>query len=825
MDKDNRLLRICSLLLTDPKNTKSLSDTDIADKLNRVRIQRALSLLSPSHRHLVRLIPLFFQFHHRFLPGFCKPSVPYGIWGYQETEEIQQACKALSIFPMAEEKNSRIAFEGIYAMGSTASFGQSSKSDIDIWLIYHPKLSQLDTENIQQKADLLTQWFAQYQLEVNFYLVHPKQFSIENKDDNPLICCTHKQTLGLEHSGSSQHWLLLEEFYRTQIKLCGKTIAWWPEPKITKSMLYLGDVHKLSASEYLGASLWQLYKGLTKPHKSLLKVMLLEVYAHHYPNTKIITDHIWKQAIKGDFSENNDPYYLIYQYIETHLLTLNDWKRLEIVRRCFYLKSGIKLTDPNFEQDWRYEAFKQLAQKWHWQPELLHLLDNCEYWHSGQLEKFNQQLSQLMIQSYQTLLNFAANQQLNNRIRSDELNILNRKLHTYFNHEPHQVLKLNCLWSESIAEESLIISQKEQFHVFRPAYHRHSNPEQLYKNENLAAILCWACINGVATTKTKWFLQEKNKINKQKKITDLCKRLLQHLNLQLIQVYKDDLFNPWHFKQIYLILNLHKDPTQKWRGQEVMVDWMNANVFSLGRSQINMLASIDVISLNSWGEYYCHSFEGEHCALNALTFLSSGLRRTQTDIALEVISSSSKLKSQLEQVMRYLLKQAIRLCHHHEINTMLLQPVQISGIHYGIFYTNQTVHWQNLSDVKSLYQQLFKGHLVELPNAQHNHPLDKLPNNIHIYATQGVIQYFFCQQHKDVDVLVLDEENQLQHFIQQDSDIASIVEHMSHQYIFKQHETVTSGFNIPQFYHVNTVDGKVNVAPFGVAPEQLASEF
>ena len=39
----------------------------------------------------------------------------------------------------------------------------------------------------------------------------------------------------------------------------------------------LGAVPHVPASEFFGATLWQLYKGISSPHKALLKL----VYARH----------------------------------------------------------------------------------------------------------------------------------------------------------------------------------------------------------------------------------------------------------------------------------------------------------------------------------------------------------------------------------------------------------------------------------------------------------------------------------------------------------------------------------------------------------------
>ena len=798
---------------------------EFANRLNYVRISRAFALLSPLQRHLFRLIPYFFQYHHYRLPGYNGPLVPCGIYQYQKTTAIVDACQTLNIFTHFEPTSSSAVFEGIYAMGSTASFGQNAKSDIDVWLVYDPQLNEHELSQIRTKANLLTEWFAKYKFEVNFYLVNPNQFTLDNEFASQTNINAEK-ALNLDHSGSCQHWLLLEEFYRTQICLAGKQVAWWPNAEPQEDLLFLGDVHRLPASEYLSAALWHLYKGLGKPHKSLLKVILLEAYSNEFPNTHLISDTLWHQTLLGNFSAGNDPYYLLYQYIEDYLIKDNDLERLKVVRQCFYLKCGIHLTKSTNAQDWRSYKFQELVNKWNWSEAQLEHLNNCENWHSGQLQKFNQQLNKLMLESYKTLLRFASNQKLNSQMRADELGMLSRKLHTYFNQDKDQVLKLNRLWSQNVAEKELILSINNEYCLARFNSKSPSSTEIIHKNKSLASILCWACINGVTTTTTRWFEKTDNQTIPNKNLTTLCKRIRNKINIDITPVSKQHLFNPWHFKQIMLILNLEQDPTKDWLGQDVMVDRMNANILSLGRQQQNMLASIDIIYLNSWGEYHCQKFSGNLCVLEVLSFISPSLRRTPKDVVISVVSNSSKLAFQLEHTVINLVRQTARLCHHAETDTMLLQPLQIGAVRYGIFFTDQGMNWQDLRDTKSLYHQYFKGYLAELPKSKNTgHPLASLPNAIQLYAILGVTQYFLNQRHKDVNVFVIDEKNQLHRFVQKDTNMEKMVANVSHQYVFKQYHSVSERFNMPQFYRLDGSLDAPSVAPFGLVPEQSAHEF
>ncbi|WP_231876823.1 class I adenylate cyclase, partial [Oleiphilus sp. HI0080] len=118
-----------------------------------------------------------------------------------------------------------------------------------------------------------------------------------------------------ESSGSAQHFLLLDEFYRTAILLTGRYPLWWLVPpdaegsyaEITQlllgnrfvkeaDVLDFGSTHTIPKSELIGAGLWQLYKSLESPYKSALKLLLAEVYARELPEYPCLSVE-FKQAV------------------------------------------------------------------------------------------------------------------------------------------------------------------------------------------------------------------------------------------------------------------------------------------------------------------------------------------------------------------------------------------------------------------------------------------------------------------------------------------------------------------------------------------------
>ena len=796
-----------------------------AHRLDVIRYARAIALLSPLKRYLLRLIPVFIHYHMPKLPGYNGPLTPCGVVDYEPVPETIEACDTLNIDFSKLTSVSAPLIEGIYSMGSTASFGQNPQSDIDVWLVHSAQLTKGACELLANKVVLLTQWFAQFDLEVNFYLVHPEQFVREQGEQTDFYNC-----MGQEHSGSAQHWLLLEEFYRSQFRLAGKPIAWWPNATITPRLLSLGDPVSLPASEYFGASLWQLYKGVEKPHKALLKVLLLEAYASEYPNTQLVSERIWQHTLEGDFSSANDAYYLLYEAIESYLLKRGERRRLELTRRCFYLKCGVKLSMDDQPIDWRYFKMQKLVADWNWSESLLKTLDDCENWHCGQLQWFNEQLKELMLGSYRTLLQFASTQKLSESLRISELGLLTRKLHTYFSEDIHQIMRLNSLWSKSILEPCLSIiysTQDRSYYLYRcpPNPKNFLEHSAVFHSKSKAKLLVWASLNGIADIKTRWYEVRQSK-RKSLYLTQAANRLDGLVSNTFTKVSKMALYQPWHFRKLVFLLNFNSDPTESWSGQDIMADYMNSNVFSIGRSHRNMVDSIDVISLNSWGEWHCHHFEGEKSILDALSFVTPGMKRASAEVSVQVISCSLKLRSQTERTVKDLLYRAVRLSRQAQSSTTLGYALQVGKLRYGLFFNNRGMHYENLSDAKSFYQQLSQRKLLELPRPTlGDEPFAKLPAVIQDYAAKGAIQYFLRQRKQGLDVFILDEANELNHYVQQGTDVNSLVNKLSHYHTFEDPQLTKENFNLPQFFKLKRVKGELTAVPFGVTHESSEVDF
>ncbi len=783
--------------------------------------------MQPMQQRLFRLIPFLLHYHRSGLPGFNAEQTPRGIYGFSLSDEVRGDCDVFNFCLPENSVPTDYAFEGLYAMGSLGSFGQSIYSDADIWAVHKRGLSETELIHVKDKLDKLSEWFLSYDLEVNFYLVHPGQFR-NTIDSNNKAC----QQLGREHSGSAQRWLLLEEFYRSQVRLAGRIVAWWPHVKEHPDLLHLGDVRELSPSEYFGASLWHLYKGIEKPHKAFLKVLLLEAYSNNYPNPEMVTDRIWQLTCEGNFSVENDAYFVLYNYLETYLVSLEDHRRLDVLRRCFYLKCGFSLSKTGRRTDWRIEKMRQLVRDWKWSVSLVETLDNCRDWDCGQLLWFNAQLSSFMLASYQTLLAFASEHRLDDSLKAGELNVLSRKLHTFFHSGGHQISRLNCLWSNDVAEADLgyIHSNRDgQYYLYGHAKTAKAllGKTPLCHFKTQASLLMWACFNRISTDRTTWY-HIANRSPKVSPLTKISKRLVHKLKSlpALPPVTKKALFQPWHYSQVIIALNLEQDPTQDWNGQELMADVLNANIFSIGRKKQNMLGSIDIMTVNSWGEWHCQHFSGELAILDLVTFITPGLKRAEDEAAVEVFSCSERLQNQLEHSVAKIIRGTVRLSRQAADSNTLLQPVHIGENRFGIFIDSHNVVCQDLRDPKSFYQRISCDKLTRLPRPDLcDDPLTCAPPVILDYAARGAIQYFLRQRGEDIEVFVLDNSNELSHYIQHKQNMEQLVSTISRHYAFDEISNHQNPFNLPQFFQLERVNGKLQIIPFGISAEDQLSQF
>ncbi|AIN47029.1 adenylate cyclase [Candidatus Palibaumannia cicadellinicola] len=411
------------------------------DAINQLRIDRALTAMVPNFQYVYNLIPTLLHFHHPMLPGYFNGNVPHGICLF--TPDKSQRVLFHKVIHNTRHllvAHSEQPITGVYSMGSTSSIGQNYSSDLDIWICHKSWLNNEERAQLQCKCALIEEWATQKGVDVSLFLIDENSFrSSENIN------------IGNQNYSFTSNTLLLDEFYRTAVRMGGKRIIWNIVPGEKEAhydeyvlslynhgalspneWLDLGGLGTLSVEDCFSASLWQLYKSIDSPYKSVLKTLLLEAYSWEYPQTTLLAIHIKQRLHNNEIvSYGLDPYCMMLERVTYYLYQINDMTRLDLVRRCFYLKACEKLSQSLSGIAWRRKIIMHLVQMWGWNSERLCILDNQINWKMNQMRTVHKELLDAMMQSYRKLMNFASSNKLNVNAHSKEILLLTSKSKLY----------------------------------------------------------------------------------------------------------------------------------------------------------------------------------------------------------------------------------------------------------------------------------------------------------------------------------------------------------------------------------------------------------
>ena len=312
------------------------------------RFQEVLNRLPDTHRHIVEALPCLFHHNSPSLPGWC-PDAPTGIDRFTPTESQLRALRALAPANRLRETPITSNIEAIYLMGSAGSLAQTRSSDVDVWIC----LPIAQHAKLRKKVSLLEAWSASLGLELQIFLVDACEFRTAEPTDR----------------GYSP--LLLDEFYRSGCHIAGRYPMWWLTPchctsheyetivatlqdlRIINSASFhdFGPVQMLSPESIIASTLTLIEQSLRTPHKSLLKLGLLESYFDGAP----LLSEQYKAAVldEGDNTQR-DVYTLLIKHLERHFS--HDHNRIHFFRTAWLTKSIRGNSRLNSRPDWYNRA-------------------------------------------------------------------------------------------------------------------------------------------------------------------------------------------------------------------------------------------------------------------------------------------------------------------------------------------------------------------------------------------------------------------------------------------------------------------------------------
>ncbi|TCL05075.1 MULTISPECIES: class I adenylate cyclase [Sodalis] len=811
------------------------------DAINQLRVDRALAAMGPAFQQVYSLLPTLLHYHHPMLPGYLEGNVPCGVCFYtsddKQTALLTEMTKKSAI-PLVAPVSGERPITGVYSMGSTSSIGQNANSDLDVWVCHQSWLDNVERAQLQRKCLLLEKWAAAQGVEVNFFLIDENRFR-HNESGN----------LGDDDCGSTQHILLLDEFYRTAVRMAGKRILWNMVPGdeedhydeyvmslyargalTPNEWLDLGGLGTLSAEEYFGASLWQLYKSIDSPYKAVLKTLLLEAYSWEYPHTQLLAMNIKQHLHDGEIvSFGLDPYCMMLERVTHYLTQINDMTRLDLVRRCFYLKVCEKLSSTPASVVWRREILSQQVKEWGWDEARLSMLDDRANWKIGQVREAHNELLDAMMQSYRNLIRFARRNNLSVSASPQDIGVLTRKLYAAFEALPGKVTLINPQISPDLSEQHLTFIHVPQGRANRAGWYLYNQSpsmesiishQPLEYNRYLNKLVAWAWFNGLLTPKTCLHIKGSD-VCDLGRLQELVADVSRTFPLRVPAPTPKALYSPCEIRHLAIIVNLEYDPTAVFRNQVVHFDFRKLDVFSFGQQQECLVGSIDLLYRNSWNEVRTLHFSGEQAVLEALkTILGKMHQDASPPDTVEVFCYSQHLRGLIRTRVQQLVSECIELrLSSTRQDPARFKAVRVAGQTWGLFFERLSVSVQKLENAIEFYGAISNNKLHGL-SIQMETDKVHLPPVVDGFASEGIIQFFFEESadEQGFNIYILDETNRVEAYHHCEGSKEELVRDVSRFYS-SSHDRFTYGssfinFNLPQFYQIVQLDGRIQVVPF-----------
>jgi adenylate cyclase class 1 len=614
-------------------------------QVNEARLTRTKSALDTHQQILLELLPLLFHVNHPMLPGYVSHQTPCGLSDYTPSKlDLERGQRLARSFVYHREPNLRRRIHSLFLMGSCGTIAQSDSSDLDIWVCHRDDLDGDEQLLLRRKCDGISKWALQLGLEVHFFLMDADKFRVGEREG-----------VSTEDCGSAQHYLLLDEFYRTGLLLAGRVPVWWLIPPDQEAhydsiadtlrskrfirsgdTIDFGSIAHIPAGEFIGAGIWQLYKAIDSPYKSVIKLLLTEVYASEYPHVEPLSTTFKRAIYKKNLDiDELDPYVMMYRKLEHYLLARGEHKRLDLVRRCFYFKVGkaISKGPSQHTKSWQRELLERMVANWHWKKAQLINLDARPHWKVMRVLTEQKELVRELTNSYRFLLEFARRTQVTAVINGQDMTILGRKLYAAFERKAGKVEWVNPGIAPKLAEVALTFCQLPGSHNEQLAWavvpaqintRELEQAEPLRRSNDLISLLVWCHINGLIEADTRVYIVPGEHGVSEYELHNIVRAVRARLPQQRADgggsgsESHERYLSPNRPTAMQLIINVGIDPMAQMRakGLERLTNQTDSLVYSGLRE--NLVIAVEQVTVNSWGDVSTRSYRGAFALLQCL---------------------------------------------------------------------------------------------------------------------------------------------------------------------------------------------------------------
>ncbi len=804
---------------------------------NRDRLHRVYASLLPRQEALIRVLPLLFHANHPLLPGYVSQETPSGISDYSPDQAALSAVRQLARTYVFEQRMLRsFAINGLYLMGSPGTIAYTRDSDFDVWLVHDPALAPEAIALLRDKARRIEDFSAHIGLEMHFFVFDAESFR-------------HGATLDMsnESAGSSQHFLLLDEFYRSSILLAGMLPMWWAVPPeaehcytefvaealhtrrlSAQRFVDFGGLEQIPAGEFFGATVWQLYKSIESPYKSVMKLLLMEAYAASYPNISELLSHRHKRALlQPDVTlDQLDPYLAMYRRVEEYLQHNHDETRLRVLRRAFYLKASDPLNAAR-SSDWRRELMQQLLNEWEFTPQEIKHLDERPHWRIDNAVEERRDIVKVLQKSYASLSDFARTHG-DKRITETDLSVLGRKLYAAFDKKPNKIELISRGLCTAPEETELSLYQLTferagtQWVLFRGNVtpDELANKSPLHRSSALLDVLAWSFFNRLCNSQTVWHCSIGSRRQSPQNVRRLLETLEAHYpSRELVASETLSLSLPARVVSARFFVNFSLEAAGPALPDGGVMTSNRTDAFQFGGQRVNLVKSVDLLLQTSWEELFSYHFEGDDSPLKAACeYLNRfdparALPGEEPDVHCFDLDYGQLIA---QRVNRFL--QTLRTAHGRiDSESSSIVTARLGDKLFDVTLDDNGASYRTHATLASLTRALgeqsprFKQVWFD-PACAPESPLQF----IYQRNQRGIIQVYAWPRRDRIDVFVLDGDGSLVSYLHQDPDPHVLFSHL-HQF-FENAQRHSPAFD-------GEAAGSLQTVEFAIVQTRAAQEF
>jgi adenylate cyclase class 1 len=419
-----------------------LRNGELFSRHNRRRIEYLRSCLNEKKRDVFDLIPLLLHEESAVLPGNIESGCPLtGITCFTYSQSAKElATRYFQGFEVPKKAKTRLPIVFLALMGSAGTISFTKESDMDFWVGVEVEKNDVEFMTlIKEKFTAIEGWAAATaDLEVHFFLADLRRIRAEDYGE-----------LDKESCGSALGKLLKDEFYRTSLFLQGRIPFYWLMPvgiadndyrdtilrmATTPSFNHenyvdLGNVGRINQSEYFGAALWQLLKGLRSPFKSALKMALLDMYSARGKKSMPLCESYKHAVLERSSRDFVDPYLFMIEELRVFYSDQNLLPIRRILEECFLIRN-LLATGPETDDGGRIGFFRALGGRWGWETAMLGQFAGFREWDYPQVEQLNKKIINFFLETYKRIR--TRTKEAGSRISNRDMTVVGKKLQSFF---------------------------------------------------------------------------------------------------------------------------------------------------------------------------------------------------------------------------------------------------------------------------------------------------------------------------------------------------------------------------------------------------------